>query len=249
MGSIKRGATISENANGTLERVDGTSTYIGSITMPDGKVFTKRFRSSSRDNDEVTKRWLKWQEKNLEDLTNVFGETEEPEMDISKDVEIEKTVTGPICPLMSRNGREGFASCQMANCAFWSEPHMDCSQNLGGIGLYNMAMNLMRLKVDDQLDLIAMAVADLKGSMAVNNAVVPVVSTRSDGLEEFFADKNFMDFVNLHSKTVYSEYRNLCEKMDYKPVKEKDLVAEIGKRFSEIKCQGVSGGTKLLYKG
>lgn len=249
MGSKHRGAVISKNSSGTLERVDGTSTYIGSITMPNGKVFTKRFRSASRNDEEVTERWLKWQERNLEDLTNVFGETKEPEMDISKDIEIEKTVTGPICPLMSRNGQEGFAYCQTANCAFWSEPHRACSQNLGGIGLYNMATNLMLLKVDDQLDLIAMAVADLKGSMPVNNAVAPVVPTRSDGLEEFFADKNFMDFVNLHSKTVYSEYRNLCEKRGCSPIKEKDLIVEIDKRFPEIKCQGVPGGTKLLYKG
>ena len=85
MGSVQRGAIIRQNECGTLERVDGSSTYIGTTTLESGKVLTKKFRSHSRDDDEVAERWLRWQGRKEE----ISEEKEEP------------IKCGALCPIYS----------------------------------------------------------------------------------------------------------------------------------------------------
>lgn len=221
MGSIQRGALIKKNDNGTLERIDGTGTYIGSATLANGKVVTKTFRSSSRDNDEVEKRWLKWQGKEIENNT-------EEDMAEIKTVNTNKTT----CPF---SGNE----CS-AKCPIWSTANGRCAIQLGGIGLYNIACNLMNLGVGEELELIAMAIAEQKPSEPAE------VATEADGVELFLKDKKFLDFVNLSSKRIYSDYRKEIGGKEYPLVKESELVVEIIARFPELKKRGVHGGSILV---
>lgn len=73
MGSIQRGGIIRKNGNGTLERVDSTNTYIGSATLENGRIVTKRFRCIGFKEDEVAERWLKWQWRETEKAAGRFG--------------------------------------------------------------------------------------------------------------------------------------------------------------------------------
>lgn len=225
MGSIQRGAIVSRNDNGTLERIDGKSAYVGTATLASGKVLKKTFRSAARDDDEVTARWLKWQ-----------GRQEECEQEDDCMAEIERT--GSECPMT------GF-ECKH-QCPLFSVPNGECSIKLGCVALYNIGSNLMKLDNSESIELLAMAVSEVGKGMASTSPLTEVAAketTPSNGVSEFMDGKNFLAFVNLHSKTVYSAYRKLCTERGFAPVKEKALVEEIEKRCPELKGKGVSGGT------
>lgn len=227
MGSIQRGALIKKNDNGTLERVDGTGTYIGSATLPNGKVVTHTFRSSSRNNDEVEKRWLKWQGKQA---------TEQMEEDMANTTTKNNVTAKPKakCPF---SGDECGALCPL-----FSPTNAVCSLMLGGIGLYNIASNLMKLKVDDELELIAMAIAEQKPSPTPEIKV----ATETEGVDLFLDGKKFLDFVNLSSKRVHSDYKKAVGGKEYPLMKESELMTEIVKRFPELKKKNVHGGSVLV---
>lgn len=53
-----------KNDNGELERIDHSSTYVGTATLQDGTVVEKTFRTKS--SDDAVKRWLEWQGKAME---------------------------------------------------------------------------------------------------------------------------------------------------------------------------------------
>lgn len=223
MKPVQRGAIIRQNDCGTLERVDGSSTYVGTATLENGKVLTKKFRSSSRDDDEVAGRWLRWQGKNVE------REEEEP----MATKETPKTCN---CPFSERE-------CG-ALCPLYSTVHGECSLKLAGIGLLNISANLAKLDMTEPIELLAMAVAE-SGKGAVAPAVESMEAkalTVDDGIEAYFEGKRFLDFVNLHSKTAYSPYRKFCEKKGYPAEKESAFTKEVKKRFPELKGQPNGGG-------
>ena len=232
MGSIQRGGMVAKNDNGTLERVDGTNTYIGSATLQNGKVITKRFRGVSQKQDKIIESWERWQCRN------------DVEEDVEKEevmAEIRNTKKNE-CPL---SGNE----CGPA-CPLYSQANKACSLKLGGIGLYNMSCNLMNLKVDEELELIALAIAESKTASEPAREPVaeakPKAKTEAEGVDAFLDGKKFLDFVNLGSKRVYSDYKKTVEGKGYPIVKEADLIAAITKRFPELKKKGVHGGSVLV---
>lgn len=234
MGSAQRGAIIFKNDNGTLERVDGTSTYVGTATLPNGKVLTKKFRSAARDDDEVRQRWLAWQVKQ-----DRKDEEEEPmERMIEQMNEIEKPKRP--CP---------FSGCECGpTCPVWSEANGSCAVKLGGIGLFNIASNIMGLDVGEEIELVALAVGELTsaiGSVPAPREEKPAVEhapTEADGIAAFLDGKSYIDFVNLNSKRVFADYKRSCGEK-YPVVRESELVSAIVGRFKELKKQGVHGGS------
>ena len=225
MGSVQRGAIIRQNECGTLERVDGSSTYIGTTTLESGKVLTKKFRSHSRDDDEVAERWLRWQGRKEE----IIEEKEEPIM-ASESIKI------CTCPF---SGKECGALCPI-----YSTVHGECSLKMAGIGLLNISTNLMRLDMTEPLELMAMAIAE-SGKREESPAVEHVEAkalTVADGIEAYFDGKRFLDFVNLHSKTAYSPYRKFCDENGYPAEKESAFTKEVKRRFPELKGQPSRGG-------
>lgn len=234
MGSIKRGATIKKNDNGTLERVDGSRTYIGSATLPSGEVITKRFRRNGHDEDEIVERWLKWQGKNSDEEV---GETEEEEAEMADKKK-------SCCPF---NGNECTYTCPM-----FSEHNGACTIRLAGTGLYYIANNLMKLDANESIELVAMAVGELKRE-PVKEAPVETATaeethveagpTEEDGIEKFLDGKTFLNFVNLHGKAVYGQYTKLCNESGMPKTGEKHLLEEVEKRYPELKRRGVRGGS------
>lgn len=236
MGSIQRGGMIRRNDNGTLERVDGTNTYIGSATLENGKVITKRFRCVGFKEDEVADRWLKWQskaaekmaEKREEQETKKVNEKAEKEEKIMAEKKsncpISDNVCGPTCPM-------------------WSEAHGRCALYLGGIGMYNTAVNLPKLKVDQELELIAMAIAD---SVKTDGGKPVGEKTEEAGVIAYLDGKRFLEFVNLHSKAVHGEYKRFCQDNGYPIVKESELTKAIEKRYKELKAEKQMGGTRFM---
>ena len=236
----RRGAITRSNDNGTLERVDGTNTYIGTATLPSGKVLTKRFRGSWDDEDEIARRWEKWQcrHNDDEDGGEYYFEEGDDNMEETKR-------TGSECPI---SGYE----CK-PNCPMFSVANGACSIMLGGTALYNISANVMELKADEPIELVAMAVQEVAKAMAdMPRAVAQPVEapvlikhepTPDDSIAEFLKDRNFMDFVNLHSKRVNADMKRFCEERGLPRPSEKELVAAIDGKFPELKAQGVSGGT------
>jgi len=233
MGSVQRGGVIRRNDNGTLERIGKTNTYVGSATLPDGKVLTKRFRCEGFDEEAVSQRWLKWQGRKI-DVDDCYEETDGDDMgDTSR--------TGTECPL---SGYECRATCPM-----YSMPNRACSLMMGGVALYNISENLMKLDASESIELLAMAVGEIaKVSTAAGGSdeahEEPAAAlTEGDGLDAYLEGKTFLDFVNLHSKTVNSDYGRFCDEKGFPRAGERDLVTAVKERFPELKGQGVSGGT------
>ena len=237
---VQRGAIVAQNDNGTLERVDGTSTYVGTATLPNGKVLTKRFRSAERNNDEVSQRWLAWQVKQSKRADEDEEDTMERALATVKKIEQANGKAKRPCP---------FSGCECGPaCPVWSEPNGACAVKLGGIGLFNMAANIMRLDVSDSIELVALAVGELKsamGSASARPAPAPAVKaapTEADGIEAFLDGKGYIDFVNLNSKKVFADYKRACGEK-YPVVREAELVSAIVGRFPELRKQGVHGGS------
>ena len=233
MGNVQRGGIIRKNDYGTLERVGKTNTYIGSTTLPDGRVLTKRFRMSGWDEDGIAERWLRWQCRNAEDEI-----IEEEEADMANEITNEKK--NPTCPF---SGDE----CKYT-CPLFSSPNGRCSIALGGVGLYNISCNLGLLSSSESIELVAMAIGEL-GSMAPKAVEEPKeepveahVKTVADGVEAYLADKTFLAFVNLHSKTVYSPYKRFCEEQGYPVETESNFTKLIRGRYPELKANRQAGG-------
>ena len=225
MGSVQRGGIIRKNDNGTLERIGKTNTYVGSATLDSGKVITQRFRCKGFKEDEVAERWEKWQCREL-----------------SKETNMEKTTTKTTTKKETAMDKKNcpFSGTECAKCAIYSTGMGACSILLGGVGLYGLSQG--RLEVGEQLELIALAIAETKKPKAVETKAL----TAKDGVEAYLADKKFLDFVNLHSKTVYAPYRKFCEENGYPQVKEAELTKEIKARFTELKGKSSNGGTVFL---
>lgn len=230
MGSIQRGGMVCKNDNGTLERVDGTSTYIGSATLPSGKVITKRFRCANHDEEELKSRWLKWQGRNSLKPNGDDGKEKQAE----EEKPMEKTIA---CPF---SGKE----CGI-ECPLFSEGNMTCSLKLGGIGLYNMCCNFGKLGIGEELELIALAIAESKQAHAKPE---PEESTKTaeQGVDAYLKDKTFLAFVNLHSKTVYSPYRKFCEAEGFPAASEAEFANVVGQMFPELKRQKAHGGCTFV---
>lgn len=232
MGSIQRGGMIRRNDNGTLERVDGTNTYIGSATLENGKVITKRFRCVGFKEDEVADRWLKWQSKAAEKMAEKREEQEARKNEDKENPMAEKKVNCPISDNVCG-----------PTCPMWSEVHGRCALYLGGIGMYNVASNLMKLKVDQELELIAMAIAD---SARTDDSKHVGGKTDETGVIAYLDGKRFLEFVNLHSKSVHAEYRKFCKANGYPEVSESELTSAIKRRYKELKAETSMGGTRFI---
>lgn len=239
MGSNQRGGIIRKNDNGTLERIDGTNTYIGSATLENGRVITKRFRCKGFDEDDVARRWEKWQcRKDVPD--------DEGAEDYYKEEDMANEKKNPTCPL---SGNDCTATCPM-----FSIENMACSIMLGGIALYNMSVNIMKLDASESVEMVAMAVGELgsamkSGSVGATGAAVtsikaePKLPTEADGVDAFFEGKTFLNFVNLHGKAVNGQYARFCKEAGFPAVKEGVLLEKVVERFPELKRVGVRGGS------
>ena len=227
MGSMQRGGIIRKNDNGTLERIGKTNTYVGSATLDSGRVITQRFRCKGFKEDEVAERWEKWQCKELSKETNMEKKT------------TTKTTTTKETAMDKKNCP--FSGTECGKCAIYSTGMGACSILLGGVGLYGLSQG--RLEVGEQLELIALAIAETKKP---TKTVEAKALTAADGVEAYLADKKFLDFVNLHSKTVYAPYRKFCEEKGYPQVKEAEFTKEIKARFPELKGKSSNGGTVFL---
>ena len=230
---VQRGGIIRSNEFGTLERVDGTRTYIGSTTLPDGKVLTKRFRMSGWDEEAIAERWLKWQGRKSDD----DDDFEEEEAIVANGNDNEKK--NPSCPFSG-------AECTWT-CPLFSVPNGSCSIALGGVGLYNISCNLGLLSSSEAIELVAMAVGELGKSVPreIVRAEEPVetpVKTVADGVEAYLSDKTFLAFVNLHSKTVYSPYKRFCEERGYPAETESNFTKAVKARYPELKANRQAGG-------
>ena len=230
MGSTQRGAIVSRNDNGTLERVDGTNTYIGSATLESGKVVTKRFRRTGNDEAEVERKWLKWQGRNIE-------AKEEP---MAEAYEVKANGKAAECPF---SGRECGPKCPM-----YSQGNRACSLMLGGIGLFNISVNLSRLDPNESLELIAMALGDLGGQRAeaADEPLPTAAATVEDGVKAYLEDKSFLTFVNLHSKTAYSPYRKFCEENGFPAETESGFSSAVRERYPELRSERAHGGCRFV---
>lgn len=218
--SGKRGGTVASNDNGVLERDGSSSTYIGTATLDDGKVLTKRFRGNVKDEPRIIESWKRWQGRKAD------GEEE---------VAVENSKKAKECPL---SGRACGAACPM-----FSQSNRACSLALGAIGLYNMTCNVMKLDPNESLELIAMAVSEIGGKGVGKAAPQPHGTTEKDGLDAYLDGKTFVRFVNLSSKKVHAEYAAFCRENGYQPYGEHDMMQAIASRYSELKVKGVRGGS------
>lgn len=243
---VQRGSIIRTNDFGTLERVGRTNTYIGSTTLPDGKVITKRFRCTGFDEEEVARRWRKWQgresEKN-QDIEEIIEEEEEADM-ADNNTTIASTVKNP-CPFSG-------VQCSAA-CPLYSVENGRCAILLGGVGLYNMAANLMRLDMTEPLELLALAVSEISGTQKTvdqpaveSKSTAKHVPTVAEGIDAYLADKTFISFVNLHSKTVYQPYKKFCEQGGFPVESESNFTKVIKERYPELKPKGQAGGCVFM---
>ena len=227
MGSVQRGGIIRKNDNGTLERIGKTNTYVGSATLDSGKVITQRFRCKGFKEDEVAERWEKWQYRELSKETNMEKKT------------TTKTTTTKETAMDKKNCP--FSGTECCKCAIYSTGLGACSILLGGVGLYGLSQG--RLEVGEQLELIALAIAETKKP---EPTVEAKALTAADGVEAYLADKKFLDFVNLHSKAVYSPYRKFCEEKGYPTVSESELTKAVKGRYKELKAETQMGGTRFI---
>ena len=221
----KRGATVAENDNGKLERVDGTNTYIGTATLASGKVLTKRFRGEPSYEADVIARWEKWQGRN-DDGEEVGAMAEA------------KAQKGRTCPL----------SCQecAASCPLWSAANGACAIMLGGVALYNMSVNMSSLDMSEPLELLAMAVADSGARDDARKApTMEAVKTDAQGVDAYMEGKTFISFVNLHSKTAYSPYKRFCEENGYPCKRESEFTKDVLARFGELHAEKAHGGVRF----
>ena len=228
MSSNQRGGIVAKNDNGTLERVDGSSTYIGSATLENGKVITKRFRGGVPDEPKIIQRWEKWQGKKGE-------EAQEEEEDMAAEINKAKSV----CPF---NGGECGPRCPVYNPASRA-----CSIMLGGIALYNISANLSKLDPNESLELVAMAVGEIRGGASSKPEPVETpVRTIEDGLDAYFKGRGFLAFVNLHSKTVYAPYKKFCEKEGFPTETESNFTKEVLRRCPELRGEKAHGGKTFV---
>lgn len=241
-GKVQRGCIIAKNEFGTLERVDGTNTCVGTTTLTDGKVLTKRFRGSIADQKNLIARWEKWQGRKAED--------EEPmdERDISMTVkETEKKIVKGV--------EKAPATCPFSNveracnalCPIFSTANNHCAIHLGGIGLYNIAANYLKMDPNESLELIALAISELNGEKSKAASSTSKKVKDNNGVEDWLKTKNFLSFVNLTTKKVYGEYKTFCKEKGYEPIREADLTALIFGRFDELEKEGYPGGA--IFKG
>ena len=224
MGSVQRGGVIARNDNGTLERIDKTNTYIGSATLDSGRVITKRFRCTGFDEDDVIERWEKWQGKKNDSQLEYVGETEAT-------MQNDKVK----CPIS--------ANACTAACPLYSSGNNACALLLCGIALYNMSCNMERLNMTEPLELIAMAVGDMKNAPENQKDEASPMDTRNDGVASYLGDKTFLSFVNLYSKGVYNDYKRFCENEGFAIVSEAELSSAIIGKFPELVKKGVRGGS------
>lgn len=238
MGSIKRGSTVASNDNGTLEHVDGSSTYIGTATMPDGKVITKRFRDSSRDIDAVTLRWQAWQKKAWDKEDAMEREKIRVEEDISEK-EADVVSTKLACPLL------GGKPCLDVKCAFMHPVNERCAIALLGTSVWYMAENFARLDNTDALELIAISVDGLKAAQPMLKNEPRLQSRARAGVDGFFEGKSFLHFVNVHSKSVHQQYKAYCKAHGYDLqdiLSETEIAHEILSRYGELDAELMRGG-------
>ena len=161
-----------------MERVDGSNTCIGSTTLPDGKVITKRFRGKITDQEETIKSWEAWQGRKSEEEDPDPEETA-PKTDIRKPSKTPKKTA--ICPFSQEE-------CG-STCPMYSPTMMACSIFLGGLGLYNIASNMMKVDPNDSLELIAMAVTELgKADIPAKKVAVK----EKDLVDDFFKGKSVL---------------------------------------------------------
>lgn len=236
---VQRGGIIRKNDNGTLERIDGTHTYIGSATLENGRVITKRFRCKGFDEEDVARRWETWQCRK-----DNAGDEDEENYYKEEDMANEKTIN---CPF---NGNECTATCPL-----FSIENQACSVKLGGIGLYNMSTNLMKLDASEPIEMVAMAVGELGSAMkSVGNPVAatakespvkqePKKPTEADGVNAFLDGKTFLNFVNLHGKAVNGQYVKFCHDNGYPVMKESELISRVAASYPELKRVKKMGGS------
>ena len=248
---VQRGGIVRRNDYGTLERISGSRTYIGSATLPNGKVITKRFRGCVPDEPKIIESWEKWQCRKTEDEEDIYEEEAEMANDKTAGTVIAITNKKHPCPF---NDGECTPACPM-----FSEANQTCSLKLGMLGLWNIGSNLMKLKVDEEVEMVAMAVGELGSTVAKAVASMPAAAPEpvedvepepepepekpTDGIEEFFDGKSFISFVNLHGKNIFGQYKRFCKEGGFEPVGEKDLISEVEKRYPELKRVGVRGGS------
>lgn len=219
MGSSQRGTIVAKNDSGTLEHISGSRTFVGSATI-DGKVVTKRFRGSATEQNDVIRRWEKWQ----------CRKNEEPE-------EMEDNMSNfnkETCPFSG-------AACG-AGCPLYSVSNKSCALLLGGVGLFNISCNMMKLEMSEPLELIAMAIAD----QSPRNTEKDSGPTTEQGVESFLSGKTFLSFINLTSKSIFGDYKRSCEEHGFPTVCESELSAEIASRYPEIVKKGVRGGSMFV---
>ena len=213
----KRGGTVAENENGKLERDGSSNTYIGTATLDDGKVITKRFRGNVPDEPRIIASWEKWQGRKTE--------CEEEAVE-------ESTKKQKSCPFSGRN-------CG-PSCPLYSPTNRACTVMLGGIALYSIGSNLMRLDPCESIEMVALAVGELAKAAPKQVTEEPKAD---DGLDAFLDGKTFLSFVNLHSKTVGSQYRKFCKENGYEPMGEHELLEAVDAHYKELKRVGVRGGS------
>ena len=246
---VQRGGIVRRNDYGTLERISGSRTYIGSATLSNGKVITKRFRGCVPDEPKIIESWEKWQCRKTENEEDIYEEEAEMANDKTAGTVIAIANKKHPCPF---NDGECTPACPM-----YSEANLTCSLKLGMLGLWNIGNNLMNLKVDEEVEMVAMAVAELGSTVSKAAAALPVTApeavqepepepakelTVADSFDAFFEGKNFISFVNLHSNVVFPKYKKFCTELGLPVGTKKEMVDEIGKRYPEIKVVGKTGG-------
>lgn len=236
MGSVQKGAMIAKNEFGTLERVDGTRTYIGSTTMQNGKVVTKRFRCDHGNEQKLIARWEKWQCRNEED------DYDEEELETMAD-EKKNDKKGKLCPFTKDICTE--------SCAMYSAANFQCAIQLGGLGLWNMACNIMSLGNRDELELVALAIGDISKKLPEQwpvaqqtQTVSASIAKESSPIDEFLKEKDWLSFVNLTSKKVHADFKAMCANKypEVTPMKERDLVDLILERYPKLDVEKISNG-------
>lgn len=248
MGSIQKGALIAKNDNGTLQHVDNSSTFIGTATLPNGKVVEKRFRDATKNGAAVKKKWEEWQKKTWGKEEEMEREQALPEKTDISENEPDKVSKLLACPLL------GGQPCLEHKCMFMHPMNERCSIPLLGSSLWYIAQNFARLDNAEMLELIAVSVDGLKSTVPaveIKSEKAPVNLVKA-GLEAFFEGKNFIHFVNMHSKNVHGQYKAFCKEHGYEAyglLGESELAEEIQRRYLELYSETTKGGRIFLPKG
>lgn len=241
--SNKRGGTVATNELGTLERVDGTGTYVGTLVRG-GRTETKRFRGNVPGEAEVVERWERWQQRKKEaemakgrtadtvtDKAGV-GVADDPKAAGTKPDAAEVKPSTAACPLAGR-------TCG-ATCPLWSAERSSCALKLIGVGLMGISEGIVGLDVREPIELLALAVSD-KAAPASSQAE----HTADGGVAAYMSDKTFIAFVNLHSKTAYSPYKKFCEAGGYPSKTESAFTKDVLARFPELRAGKAHGGVRF----